>query len=41
MWLSGGSLLASAAGNFLLSLYLRRCKRDIERNSFLVKRMKG
>jgi len=41
MWLSGGSFLASAAGNFLLSLYLRRCKRDIERNSFLVKRIKG
>lgn len=40
MWLSGGNLLAIAAGNFLLHLYLRRCKRDTERWAFYANRLK-
>ena len=40
MWLSGGSLLASAVGNLLISIYLRRCKRDTERNAFFAERLK-
>ena len=40
MWLSGGSLLATAVGNLLLSIYLRRCKRETERYAFYVDRLK-